>query len=196
MTSDRKIQANRVNARASTGPRTSHGRGHSAKNAFRHGLSLPVQSDPTLSEKVQALARQIAGPHAGADIQMLARRVAEAEIDLCRVRSTRQQLLSGTLNDPDYEPRASLRMKFSILLEVWRKFGPESPLPDYVHNFFGSKLPDGPEKFSAILLDKRRQLAALDRYERRALSRRKFAIRDFDIAHQQRGPSAPSQKEG
>ena len=113
MTSDRKIQANRANARASTGPRTPRGRTRSARNAFRHGLSLPVQSDLALSEEVQALARQIAGPHASADTQMLARRVAEAQIDLCRVRSARRQLLSGFLNDPDYEPRASLRTKFS-----------------------------------------------------------------------------------
>ena len=188
MTSDRKIQANRANARASTGPRTSHGRSRSAENSFRHGLSLAVQSDPALSEEAQALARQIAGPHAGADIQMLARRVAEAQIDLCRVRSARQQLLSGTLNDPDYGPRASLRMKFPILLKIWREVGPESPLPDDLINFLGSK-PKGPEKFSAILLDKVRQISALDRYERRALSRRKFAIRELDAAGWHKKPA-------
>ena len=47
--------------------------------------------------------------------------------------------------------------------------------------FLNSK-PEGPYKFATILADKTRQLFALDRYERRALSRRKFAIRAFDAA--------------
>ena len=125
MTSDRKTEANRANARVSTGPNTFHGRARSAGNAFRHGLSLPVQFDQALGEEVQALARHIAGPNAGAQIQMLACRVAEAEVDLRRVRLARHQLLSSR------EAKA---------------------------------------------------LEAMERYERRARSRRKFAIRAFDMA--------------
>jgi hypothetical protein len=42
--------------------------------------------------------------------------------------------------------------------------------------------PEGPEKFALIISDLSQQLAAMARYERRALSRRKFAIRAFDKA--------------
>ena len=42
LTSDRKIEANRANARASTGPKTAQGRARTARNALRHALSLPV----------------------------------------------------------------------------------------------------------------------------------------------------------
>ena len=48
-------------------------------------------------------------------------------------------------------------------------------------HFFHWK-PQGAEKFAHILSDLAPKLVAIDRYERRALSRRKFAIRDFDAA--------------
>ena len=83
-TSERKIAANRANARASTGPKTTQGRARAAANALRHGLSLPIYSDPVLSEQVKALARAIVGSDANAEIQGLARRIAEAQIDLHR----------------------------------------------------------------------------------------------------------------
>jgi hypothetical protein len=55
------------------------------------------------------------------------------------------------------------------------------PMSEKVMEFLNSK-PEGPYKFATILADKTRQLLALDRYERRALSRPKFAIRAFDAA--------------
>jgi hypothetical protein len=42
--------------------------------------------------------------------------------------------------------------------------------------------PQGAEKLALILSDASAELARMDRYERRALWRRKFAIREFDAA--------------
>src|SRR5262245_59534691 len=50
-----KIKANRANARASTGPKTARGRVHAARNALRHGLSLPLYANPTFFKEVKAL---------------------------------------------------------------------------------------------------------------------------------------------
>jgi hypothetical protein len=181
VTGERKITANRANARASTGPKSAQGRSHAARNALRHALSLPVYSDPALSEQVVSLARDIVGSDANAERQELARRIAEAHIDVRRVRYARHLLLSETLNDPDYESEAMLDKKAALAIRCLRRYGPFTLIPDDEMEFLNSKL-TRPDKFATILIDKSRQLLALDRYERRALSRRKFAIRAFDAA--------------
>jgi hypothetical protein len=143
-------------------------------------LTLSINSVPTLSEEAEALGREIAGTDPQPEIQELARRIAEVQIYLRRVRNERHRLLSEAFIDPDYETLAMVRKKFRA--HYSRKFGPNTPMPADVVEFLHSKL-EGPHEFATILADKARQLLALDRYERRARSRRKFAIGAFDAAH-------------
>jgi hypothetical protein len=187
LTSDRKIKANRANAKVSTGPKTTRGRALAARNALRHALTLSINSNPALSEEADALAREIAGTDPQLEIRELARRIAEAQIDLRRVRRGRYQHLSEALIDPDYESEAMLRKKLRAIIRCARVFGPDTPMPDDVVEFLHSK-PEGPHKFVTILADKACQLLALDRYERRAFSRRKFAMRAFAAARHRLQP--------
>jgi hypothetical protein len=113
-----------------TGPRTPHGKARVARNARRHGLSLPVTADAALAPEIAALARKIAGDGANDARRDAAARIAEAQVDLVRIRRVRlavtEQLLAG-------------------------------------------------QELTG-------ELVRLDRYERRALSRRRRATHDFDAA--------------
>lgn len=95
MASERQIAANRRNAQKSTVPKTGPGKKRSSKNAYRHGLSLPVCRVAS-QEQLEYLSRQFAG---GADtrIIMLAERAADAQIDLVRVRKANAAMLERAL---------------------------------------------------------------------------------------------------
>ena len=127
---------------------------------------------------MEALAREIAGTDADPQTQELARRVAEAQIDLRRVRYARHQLLSHALSNFYCDSRENKREKAAVMRSLLRWNGPDIPLTVLPKDV--TSTPEGPQKFAMILSQEAKRLLAMDRYERRALLRRKIAVQAFD----------------
>jgi hypothetical protein len=94
-----RVKGNSGSTRASSGPNTARGKARAAQNARRHGLSLSVIADPALSKDVEILAQEIAGKTPVREIYERARRIAEAQIDLNRIRRACHELLVSKIDD-------------------------------------------------------------------------------------------------
>ena len=130
LATDKQIAANQQNAKKSTGPRTSAGKGRASKNAVKHGLAA-VATD----EETKAIAEVLlADIFAGQDRSLIAREraleIAEIQSALIRIRAAKTELLQDASDIPS----------LSGTLDQYRR---------------------------------------IDRYERRALSRRKTLLREM-----------------
>jgi hypothetical protein len=139
LATEKQLAANRANALKSTGPRTAAGREKSSRNAYRHGLSLPITMDSPVQVEMETLAQAIAGATASEDQLRAAKAFAEAQFDLQRIRDTR---LAAT--------------------------------PVALEEMLDPRVMSG--------------LCSLDRYERLALSRRKLAVRRFELLDRKESP--------
>jgi hypothetical protein len=176
--SERKVSANRVNARASTGPRTAAGKARAARNAQRHGLTLSVLADPAYADELKAYAKELVGDGTSAELQHLACRVAAAQIDLINVRQARHHLISSALKSGgrrDADGSSADGGPLTRPRTIRKGDMNSTSVPDALTG-------QDAQRYAEILAELAANMAGMDRYERRALSRRKTAIRELDQA--------------
>jgi len=88
MTSQRKIDANKRNAKRSTGPRTEIGKLRASRNAVRHGLAAKFGTDEVDIRNIETLAKTLATDRPKCSAKA-ARAAASAQLELIHIRKVR-----------------------------------------------------------------------------------------------------------
>lgn len=176
MASERQIAANRRNGRNSSGPRSAAGKKRASQNAYRHGLASAIPLGQRLAGEIERLAHKMLAGRDGLIALACARSAAEASLELARVRHAKVALVGAIAavgaQDP-HPARDPIAEAFDRDLTGPRNRGlktsdgatPSRPPPQEL------------EPHDEALRRALPELMKLDRYERRAASRRARALR-------------------
>jgi hypothetical protein len=201
MTSARKIAANRINAQRSCGPRSTVGKGRVSSNAFRHGLAALKHFDAMRPRDIDLMARALCGDDIDPLLFEQAHVIAESDLLLHCVRAERIAVIER-LRDVTALPLAirddSLARGKARLLEMDLAAAELERLQAKFDAMTAEEQTKLREEYDRELdeleskpapveerdeVDAMREampdLERLARYERRAWSRRKRAMRNF-----------------
>jgi hypothetical protein len=179
MASQKQIEANRRNARKSTGPRSVAAKKRASRNAYSHGLSRPMFG-AEFARAVEALASRILGDHAKTGdphALAVARRIAVAELELARVQRIKVALIERAYTLGRLEPRKLFRTKKDEAAWAVQYFRLGNIRPKCAVDPLPAMSTEGPARATEAVRRALPELVRLSRYEHRAAARRNRAIR-------------------
>ena len=186
----------RKNGTKGRGPQTPSGLLRSSQNARRHGLSVAISQDPSLAPNIDKLAELISGNSTDPHRIALARQVSEAQLDLFRIRIARRDILADEKLRAKRTNKKDLKLVSKFLAR--RKQGEYAQFSD-VKAFTITELEKALEEMLepealvvqdgiGLIIGK---LNVIERYEKRALSKRNKALRDLADYDEQRALGLP-----
>lgn len=163
--------ANRKNAKRSTGPKSTRGKARASRNAVRHGLAAARMGDALVSAEAERMAKTFGfNDMSPAQFEQFLT-IAKCQVELDRVTAARIAVVDRELTRQAAPHQAA----------------PDQPVPHQAASFQHPDVHQPLQEGSAQLMRDEvsafiralPELGMLDRYERRALSRRRRAIVNF-----------------
>jgi hypothetical protein len=172
MSSEKQIAANRRNARKSRGPKTPAGKTVSSRNALRHGLASISRHNPAVAPRIEGIARAICADTSNPSLFEQALIIGETTCVLgcvCAERIARmERLLDGTASPP---PTLTVPENDRAKRDTNPEPSSTRPRVEVEPMHLAMPLDRGTAGVAGI--------DPLERYERRALSRRNRAVQRF-----------------
>jgi hypothetical protein len=165
MSSQKQIEANRKNGQKSKGPRTAAGKARASRNSRKHALCTISRNNPLYAPRIEAIARAICSEATNAELWEQALIIGECTTVLACTQAERIARIERLLGRPcvhiaDSQGAGGAKLGASQSMPA----PPWDEPPRNEHEAISLAAPD---------------LNRLERYERRALSRRKRAIETF-----------------
>jgi hypothetical protein len=160
MSSAKQIAANRKNAQKSEGPRTAAGKARASCNSRKHALTTISRNNPLYMPRIEAIARTLCSEATNGELWEQALIIGECTTLLACAQAERIALIERLLGGPCVHIADT---QGAGRAELGASQCKPAPLRD---------------ELEAMGLAAR-DLNRLERYERRALSRRKRAIETF-----------------
>ena len=142
MTSQRKIQTNRLNAKKSSGPRTTEGKRKASGNSRKHGFTGMAWRQHAGSAEVESFAQALCADQQDPALLVQARIIAETHLLRRAIRQRKLALIGRQMTPSQIKDEYAEQVINKLLAAIFKQFSEqvgELPSPSWFRKRFSSE---------------------------------------------------------